>query len=253
MPDPFGDTSVIPFQFCLAISPSSYANASAGRNVGYVSAPTLNVPTNVRATTFAQQVAQGQRSVVSTSASDAGAGTGAISVTINYLNNAMQPKSETVALNGVTPVNTVGNDIQFIESMVIASCGSNLANVGTINLMTAVAGGGVVMAAIAIGDNSTFYAHHYVPVGVTCYITKHTGTGTLAAGRSYMVVTGDPRTTNPILQAGDIILHLAGGSEDHDYETPIPVTGPNLVIMRENPVATQAGNLAYTSMDWVQF
>lgn len=252
--DNWGNQVTTEFEFALAAFPATFLGAIAGRSVGYVVAATLNTPVAVRATTFAQQSSQAQRSIVSTSASDAPAGTGALTVTINYLDSSMVSHSETVTLNGITAVNTVGTNIQFIESIVVATCGSNLANVGTINLMTATAGGGSIMAAIAISDNSTFYAHHYVPAGVTCFIRKHTGSGTLASGRSYMVVMGDPRATNlPILQAGDIIIHLAGGSEDHEYETPIVVTGPNLIVMRENPVATAAGNLAYTSMDWVQF
>jgi hypothetical protein len=149
--------------------------------------------------------------------------------------------------------NAGATDIEFIESLVIATSGTDLANDGTINLMTGLGGAGSVMAAIVALDNATFYAHHYVPAGVTCYVNKHTGAGTLAAGRTYMVRTGNPTAVGPVLQIGDIIIHLAGSTEDHDYETPLVVPGPDLIVMRENPIASAAGNLAYASFDWVQF
>ena len=258
--DPFADEIVTPFAFAAAIPNlfSGYGySVTPGRSIGYVAAATLNVPTNVRATAYTQQTAAAQRSLVSSSASDTSAGTGAITVVINYLNNSMVLKQDTVTLNGTTAVNTNQTDIQFIESMYVATAGTNRANVGTITMMTGTAGGGSAMAAIAVSDNSTFYAHHYVPIGVSCYIIKHTGAGTLAAGRTYMVHYGDPRiTASPfpgILQTGDIIAHLAGGSEDHDYDVPLVIPGPDLILMQENPVASVAGNLAYCSFDWVQF
>jgi hypothetical protein len=251
--DPWGNPVTQPFEFAIAAFPATYPLCIAGRSVGYVAAPTLNVPTAIRASTYVAQAAQGQRSLVSTSALDTAAGTGARSVTINYLNNAMQLKQDTVVLNGTVAVNTNAVDIEFIESLVVATSGTDLANDGTINLMTGVGGAGTVMSAIVALDNSTFYAHHYVPAGVSCYVNKHTGAATLAAGRTFLVRTGSPTVTGPTLQIGDIIIHLAGSTEDHDYETPLIVTGPDLIVMRENPTASAAGNLAYASFDWVQF
>ncbi len=252
--DNWGDPVTTDFEFALAAFSSNFIGAIAGRSVGYASAVTLNTPTNIRATTYVPQTTSTQRSLVSSSTSDANGGTGAITVTINYLNSSMVLKQDTVTLTGTTAVNTNQTDIQFIESMVVATCGTNLANVGTITMMTGTAGGGSAMASIAVADNATFYAHHYVPTGVTCYVRKHTGAGTLAAARSYLIRLGNPTLTGlPILQIGDIIVHLTSGSEDHDYETPLVVVGPDYICMRANPVASATGNLEYGSFDWVQF
>jgi hypothetical protein len=68
-----------------------------------------------------------------------------------------------------------------------------------------------------------------------------------------MVRTGDPRAVLPIQQIGDIIIHLAGASEDHEYKVPLAVPGPDRIILRENPIVTTASNLAYASFDYVQF
>jgi hypothetical protein len=227
-------------------------NQSFGRSVGYAAAVTANTIVAVFGSGYVPQAAAAQRSLKSSSASDATGGTGAITVQINYLNNAMQLKQDTVTLNGTTAVNTNATDIQYIESLIVLTCGSYLANVGTITMFSGTAGGGSAMASINVGDNRTFWAQHYVPAGNTLYVSKHTGAGTLAAGRTYMVAYGDPQSPNPIYQVGDIIIHLAGGTEDHEYDCPLVITGPNLVVMRENPVASVASNEVYGSFDWIQ-
>lgn len=227
-------------------------NAVAGRSVGYATAATTTTA-GVMATTYTPQTSAAQRSLKSSSTSDATGGTGAVTVTVNYLDSTMTPQSEVVTLNGTTAVNMVSTTVQFIESMVVSSVGTNRSNVGIISIFTTTGGGGSAFASIAAGDNSTFYAHHHVPPGVSCYIIKHTGAGTLAAGGTFMTQWGDPRvTTTPIVQTGDIIVHLAGGTEDHEYEVPLVIPGPNYIRMLESPVSAQTGNKVYASFDWVQ-
>jgi hypothetical protein len=228
--------------------------AVAGRVNGYVAATTVAIVA-VRGSTYAPQTSAAQRSVKSSSASDAAAGTGAQSVLINYLDSNMVLKQDTVTLNGTTAVNTNATDVQFIESIVCVTSGTGLTNAGNIQLMTGLAGAGSVMAQINTGDTQTFYAHHYVPAGVTCYVLKFEGAGTLAVGRSFLHRTGDPRTpgTIPLTQVGDIVVHAAGFEEDHEYKVPLPVVGPDLIICKEFPIAANASNIAYASFDYVQF
>jgi hypothetical protein len=237
--------------FRMAVAIGLLPSVISGHTTGYVAATSTGI-TNVRASTYVPQTSQGQRSLVSTSSLDTSSGIGAQKITINYLNNSLQLLQDTVTLNGTTAVNTNATDIQFVENMVVLTSGTDLTNEGTVSMMTGLAGAGTVMAAINAFDGATFYAHHYVPSGVTCYITKNTGSGTLAVGRSYLTVGGDPRTTAPKLQIGDIVVHLAGGTEDHEYDTPIVVVGPNYVLAVENPVSAVASNTAYASFDWMQ-
>jgi hypothetical protein len=166
----------------------------------------------------------------------------------------MALKQDTVVLNGVTAVNTNVTDISFVESMVCATTGTDLTNDGNVQLFTGLAGAGSVMAQMNALDGATFYDHHYVPAGVTCYVLGITGGATLAAGRVLLIRTGDPRAANlPLLQIGDIAIHLAGASVDHSYNVPIVVPGPDLIIGREFPITAVASNLAYGSFDYVQF
>jgi hypothetical protein len=251
--DNWGDAVVQDFLLACVQSPGNYTGLAAGRNVGYGSFVTAGASGAILGSTYAPQAAAAQRSIVSTSANDAAAGTGARTVLITYLNASMVLKTDTVTLNGTTAVNTNQTDIEFIESIVVATSGTDLLNDGSLNLMTGLAGAGSIMAQINASDATTYYAHHYIPAGVTCYMLKHTGSGTLAAGRVYPTHTGDPRTTAPLVQVGDTVLHLAGGSEDHEYKVPVPIPGPDRLVLRANPVSSVASNVEYASIDWVQF
>jgi hypothetical protein len=228
-------------------------NAVSGRANGYAAAATVAF-TNIRAAVYLPQATDGQRSVKSSSALDTAAGSGCRTVVINYLNSAMVLKQDTVVLNGLTAVNTNATDIRFIENMVCGTTGADVSNDGNIQLFTGLAGAGSVMAQMNTFDSATFYDHHYVPIGVTCYVLGVTSGATLGTGRGLLIRTGDPRATNlPLLQIGDIALHLTGASIDHNYDVPIVVPGPDLIIGREFPIAAVALNTAYGSFDYVQF
>ncbi len=127
--DNFGNpiTTEINFAAAFGLLPNVVSNRAQGYTA--TSATSGKV---IRATTYTPQGTNAQRSVNSTSASDTSAGTGARTVTINYLDTSFVAHSETVTLNGTTAVNTVGTNIAFIENIVVASVGSGGGNVGTI-------------------------------------------------------------------------------------------------------------------------
>jgi len=253
--DIFNNQIVNPFPFAAAIPNQFSANnlsVTAGRANGYV-ATSATSGVVVRATTYTPQGANAQRSVNSTSASDASAGTGARTIIINYLDTSFVTHSETITLNGVTAVNTVGTNIAFIESIQVVTVGSGGGNVGTIQVWTATGGTGSVWGSIAASDNQTFWAHHYVPTGVNCYILNLTGGATVVAGQTNInSITNPLVSTNPQMQQGCTIVHQAAGTWDHDYEVPLVITGPSLVWATERPVAVTAST-AIASFDYIQF
>lgn len=246
-----GGTSVIPVGWGVAMGIIGNG-VTSGRAQGYVgTSATTGVA--VRATTYTPQGTNAQRSIKSTSALDTSAGTGAQQVTINYLDTSFVLHSEVVTLNGITAVNTVGTNIAFIESMVVNQVGSGGGNAGTISIFTATAGGGSAWGSIAIGDNQTFWAHHYVPSGVTCYLLSVTCGATSVAGQTNINHFGNPLSTNiPQLQIGVSLVHLAGSSFDHDYEIPIAVPGPDLILLTEKPTASTAST-AVSGFEYLQF
>lgn len=248
--DNFGDPVNVEFSFALSMG--LVPGASVGRAQGYT-ATSATSGKAIRATTYTPQGANAQRSVNSTSANDTSAGTGARTVTINYLNTSFVLKSETVTLNGTAGVNTVNTDIAFIESIVVATVGSGGGNAGTIQVWTGTGATGSVWGSIAVSDNQTFWAHHYVPTGVTCYILGFSAGATVVAGQTNLNHIGNPLvSTNPQLQIGVTIMHVAAGTWDHNFDVPLSVTGPDLIWLVERPVAVTAST-AVAGFEYVQF
>lgn len=111
-----------------------------------------------------------QMEVVSSSASDAAAGTGVRTVRIGYLDNTYAEKTETVTLNGVTPVNTVATNILRVNSIRAVTCGSGKTAAGTISVRSV--GGATTYRVIAQGYTRGRSAIFTVPLGKTLYITS---------------------------------------------------------------------------------
>jgi hypothetical protein len=238
--------------WALAFGLVGSTTSVAGRAQGYTSTSATSGKV-IRATTYTPQGAGAQRSVNSTSASDASAGTGARTVTINYLDVNFVLKSETVTLNGTTAVATVNTDIAFIESIVVATVGSGGGNVGTIQVWTANNGTGSIWGSIAASDNQTFWAHHYVPAGVTCYILGFTAGATVVAGQCNINHSGNPLSANiPQLQIGVTLMHVAAGTWDHNFDVPLVLPGPDLVWLVERPVAVTAST-AVAGFEYLQY
>jgi len=123
----------------------------------------------VAARAYVEQASQAQRSVVSTSAQDAPAGTGAKKVKITYLTSAYVVKTEEVTLNGTTAVNTVATDIRFIEKFEVSQ---GAAAAGAIKIMTTTEGGGTEFCGIGVGTYDAFLCHHYVPAGKKAWVLQ---------------------------------------------------------------------------------
>lgn len=106
--------------------------------------------------------------VFSSSASDAAAGVGAITVRVIGLDANYVEQSETVTLNGLTPVDTVGSYIR-IHTASVQSSGSSLFNVGTITVRQKVTTANVFLFMLA-GTNQTNSSGYTVPAGKTAYM-----------------------------------------------------------------------------------
>ncbi|MFQ5351442.1 MAG: hypothetical protein ACE5D3_00015 [Candidatus Binatia bacterium] len=107
--------------------------------------------------------------LVSTSAADAAAGTGARTIKVTGLLADWTESSETVTLNGLTPVNTVQSYTR-IYRMKTLTAGSGGVNAGTITATAAI--DSTVTAQISIGFGQTLMAIYSVPTGNTAYMTS---------------------------------------------------------------------------------
>ena len=247
-------TSQVALDGAWAIAMGIVADGVArdGRATGYTS---TNAAANkvIRATAYTPQGINGQRSFSSTSAADSGAGTGAQQILLTYLDQNFAVFEETVILNGTTPVNTVGTNIAYVESIVVTQTGTpSGSNTGIIQLWTGVNATGTVWGSIAATDNQTFWAAHYVPAGVTCYLVSMEAAAYGLLGTMSLVRMGNPSLTNqPMTQIGPTLLHPAGDQREHTFTVPLGVVGPDLIVMITHPVAATA-DTSLGSFEYVQ-
>lgn len=201
-------------------------------NLGYTTTSNSTL-TVIRASFYTQQTANAQRSLVSSSTLDAVAGIGAQSIKITYYDQTLAgPFIETVSLNGITAVNTVGTNICFIEKMECASVGSQLSNVGTITLTVSIGGAGGTIGTIPAGDGITNWCHHYV--GLNRVMNIASVMGTIQGQNSGEVEIHRTVPTDATKTELTIAPKLRMGSNSTgtlNFIAPIVVAGPALVIV----------------------
>ena len=120
-----------------------------------------------------------QMQVVSASANDAAAGTGVRTVKIYYLDNSYAEQTETVTLNGTTPVNTVTTNILRVNQLHAVTVGSGGVAAGNISLQSV--GGATNYSRINAGVNYARQCIYTVPAGKTLYLTALHGNSYAAA------------------------------------------------------------------------
>jgi len=252
--DPSLVVQISPNQTTLPVILSAPAGTK-GTALGYVRVVAANTDTPVRFTSWSSAVAQTPRYLASTSALDGGAAGSNAAKTVLitfYGGDNTGPYTETVTLNGTTAVATTSTNIGYVESMFISSTtdGPDYVNRGTVTLYYD-SGKTIKMAEIGLnqfdttrGDGRTFYAHHFVPSGKICNITKFT-LGALNAKASNSVGVAYLRifrtnSTQPSYAIGDILI--SDSYVQRTYETPLQVTGPMLIAayVRTPVVSTSA-------------
>lgn len=211
----------------------------------------------IRKTAYIEQTTNAQRSIVSASALDTAAGTGARTVKITYLDSTgAGPYTETLTLNGVTPVNTVATNICFIEKIQVVTVGSTGSNAGIISLRAAAAGAGALIGTIAATDNLTRWAHHYVPTGKTCKITgfsvSHNGT-TVGSGGVFSIKSIAIGVSNAVeLQVSDDHrLYGQSSTIPRTYTSPVIIPGPARFICYVTP-ETASSTVYRASVDFFE-
>lgn len=107
-------------------------------------------------------------SVLSSSASDAAAGTGARTVRIFGLDGNYDEQSETITLNGITPVASIGT-YRRCYSATVMSAGSGGVNVGVITARHTTTVANIFVSMLA-GRNQTNTSAFTVPAGYTAYM-----------------------------------------------------------------------------------
>jgi hypothetical protein len=163
--------------------------------------------------------------VSSTSANDTAEGTGARTVSIFGLDANYNEISETVSLNGQTPVNTV-NAYLRINRMFVATAGSGNAAAGTIAAGTGTVTSGVpavCYAEISNSDNQTLMAVWTVPAGYTAYIYKGTLSNGTTSGSQFVTARLCFKPFGGVIRtAAKVAIH----NQFVDFDFGIPVVLP---------------------------
>lgn len=153
---------------------------------------TIEPPLTVGAGNVLQLFAAANESweIVSSSANDAAAGTGARTALIQYLDDAYTQQQALVTLNGATPVAIAANCFRH-QSTQVVSAGSGRFNAGTLTIR--VAGAGATRALVSIGHSSSRQGSFTVPADHSLYIQstdytvgRATGPGVLATIAAYL-------------------------------------------------------------------
>lgn len=125
--------------------------------------------------------------IVSSSAADAPAGTGARTVLVNGLDVDYNEISTSVTLNGLTPVALTPQFFR-IQSMLIMSAGTGKVNAGTITLRNT--GAGTTRAIIPAGYGVTRQSQFTVPAGHTLHMVPlFISLNRPGANRDYTIAT----------------------------------------------------------------
>jgi hypothetical protein len=148
-----------------------------------------------------------QMTVSSADADDTSAGTGARTVLITGLDANYAVISESVTMNGQTAVTTT-NSFLRINSMLVTTAGTSLANEGIIYIGSGTVTSGVpatIYNVIAAGFNNATSSQYTIPAGYTGYLTvariglaQDAGT-TLVTARTRFVGTSGIATTGPFI------------------------------------------------------
>lgn len=220
----------------VVAEPYSYqiaGNAIAGHSpvhiLGYstgVGATRVDIWESAAASTYVFPATPIQMQVVSSSASDAAAGTGIRTVDIEYLDTSYNMQTERVTLNGVTVVNTVATNILRVNNFHAMSVGSTGASVGNIQLQSV--GGAVVYSRITAGSNFARQAIYTVPLGKRLFMSGVVfSTTTAAAGHSQTMTIRTTSTSSDELTPGLFMYrHIAlidNNSLVKDFTFPITI------------------------------
>jgi len=136
----------------------------------YGHTPTAAAGTDVweGASAYPFQAAATKLEILSSSASDTAAGTGARTFTIVGLDANFNVISEVITMAGVTPVQTTGTYLR-VNGLSIASAGSGNTNAGDVTLR--VTGAGASQAIARAGFGYAKQAVYTVPAGFTLLVT----------------------------------------------------------------------------------
>jgi hypothetical protein len=176
-----------------------------------------------------------QMSVVSSSAQDGVGGTGILTLRLHYMDANGNEQHEDIIMNGVAPVNTVANNIRFVNDIHALTAGATKAAIGAITIFP-VGVPATVYTQIAAGQTHHLSSMRMVPAGKFLLIDWYqvapasTGSGDIrlrSTSHFGELITVTPPTTL-FLTVDNFGLYQSGGYTAY----PTPIIVPSLAIVK---------------------
>jgi hypothetical protein len=185
---------------------------------------------------------------------DKAGGTGALKVTIYYLDSAWAEKTEEVTLNGTTAVDTAETDIYRINGFRVTAAGSTGKAAGNISLLDK-ATGLITYGYITAGFTRARNSCYTVPAGKTLYVTQFVcGYGyshnSTHYGRIYTRATYNDGVRTP----GIFYPYTECVVSNNSLFVPlsIPTKLPEKVDIKNSVLADYAGIATITLRGWLE-
>lgn len=174
--------------------------------------------------------------VVSTSATDTGAGTGARTLEINGLGSTGLQQSETITLAGATAV-TLTNQYQMIHRMIVRSAGSGGANAGTITANANTDAN--ITAQITITNNQTLMAIYKIPSDSDGCVTNVYGSILRSGGPTTAVdIILYAKPTGEVWQVKHVSGLTTGATSQVNHKYGIPKCFEPLTLLKVSAGST---------------
>lgn len=191
--------------------------------------------------TYVFPTAGQQFRIVSTSANDTAAGTGVRSVWFHGLDDTGTEVDFTIALNGLTPVNTIQTNLYRVNSFHAATIGTvDGTAAGDISLTNLA--GTVTYAIIKAGNNSAHQAIFTIPAGKVGYLNHWQCSSGAASGSHFTIINIRATQHHGTLNAGVFMTIDEQGTLNSGMTVnfPIPVKFPSMCDVRMSAISDAA-------------
>ena len=163
-----------------------------------------------------------QMTLVSSSANDAAAGTGARTVVVEYLNGDLDYSFELVTLNGTTPVNMVATDVRWVQAVHVATVGSGAKAAGNIT----VTNGGVTYLRVSAGERTSYNSLTRVPRQRRLFVTQMYAGSNSGSAAARVKVEAVTTQINGLDQSETGLYYKVAGIAMQDGSTTLSLTAP---------------------------
>lgn len=189
--------------------------------------------------------------VLSNSANDTLAGSGARTVEIFGIGSAWQFQTETLMLNGTTPVQSV-NTYYRVMRITVKTVGSyGASNAG--NILARVTGAGPSFCQIDTGNGQSFTSHFTCPAGYYGAITGANLSSDSGKAVTVKVLARDnAQNTVAPFSPVELTQYFEGltGTNHFDYDPPI-IFGPTTDVWLQAKVATGSAAVSVEYWGWI--